>query len=176
MQVTHEPWLVALSLIVAIQGAFVGLSLAVQVAGADGLRRRLLLAGAAISLAVAIWSMHFVGMLAARLPIPVDYLVFPTLLKQLNEGVKEELSQKIPDYAAAVTQLKSGLNAFSQQADALAKVFAKIKDEKSAPDLVRADAQAAEPRACHRAVRPGGSPSAGRGVAGGCHEMDQRQL
>jgi diguanylate cyclase len=81
--VSHEPWLVILSLIVAIQGAYVGLSLAVQVGGAVGLRRRLLLAGAAISLAVAIWSMHFVGMLAARLPFPVDYLVFPTLLSFL---------------------------------------------------------------------------------------------
>ena len=38
---------------------------------------------AAISLAVAIWAMHFVGMLAARLPFPVDYLVFPTLLSFL---------------------------------------------------------------------------------------------
>jgi len=34
MPVTHEPWLVALSLIVAIQGAYVGLSLAVQVGAA----------------------------------------------------------------------------------------------------------------------------------------------
>src|SRR5262249_56345211 len=83
MQVTHEPWLVALSLIVAIQGAYVGLSLAVQVAGAAGLRRRLLLAGAAISLGVAVWAMHFVAMLAAHLPFPVDYLVFPTLLSFL---------------------------------------------------------------------------------------------
>jgi diguanylate cyclase len=83
MPVTHEPWLVALSILVAIQGAYVGLSLAVQVGGAVGLRRRLLLAGAAISLAVAIWAMHFVGMLAARLPFPVDYLVFPTLLSFL---------------------------------------------------------------------------------------------
>jgi diguanylate cyclase len=46
-------------------------------------RRRLLLAGAALSLAVGIWAMHFVGMLAARLPTPVDYLVFPTLLSFL---------------------------------------------------------------------------------------------
>ena len=83
MPVTHEPWLIALSLIVAIQGAYVGLSLAVQVGEACGLRRRLLLAGASISLAVAIWAMHFVGMLAARLPFPVDYLVFPTLLSFL---------------------------------------------------------------------------------------------
>jgi diguanylate cyclase len=83
MPVTHEPWLVALSLLVAIQGAYVGLSLAVQVGRAAGVRRRALLAGAAISLAVAIWSMHFVGMLAARLPLPVDYLVFQTLLSFL---------------------------------------------------------------------------------------------
>jgi NO-binding membrane sensor protein with MHYT domain len=83
MPVTHEPWLVVLSLIVAIQGAYVGLSLAVQLRAAEGLRRRLLLAAAAISLAVAIWAMHFVGMLAARLPFPVDYLVFPTLLSFL---------------------------------------------------------------------------------------------
>jgi NO-binding membrane sensor protein with MHYT domain len=34
-------------------------------------------------LAVAIWAMHFVAMLAARLPFAVDYLVFPTLLSFL---------------------------------------------------------------------------------------------
>jgi NO-binding membrane sensor protein with MHYT domain len=83
MPVTHEPWLVALSLFVAIQGSFVGLSLAVQVGDAVGLRRRALIAGAAISLAFAIWTMHFIGMLAARMPFPVDYLVLPTLLSFL---------------------------------------------------------------------------------------------
>jgi NO-binding membrane sensor protein with MHYT domain len=83
MPVTHEPWLVALSIVVAIQGAYVGLSMAVRVGGAVGLRQRLLLAGSALSLGVAIWSMHFVGMLAARLPFPVDYLVLPTLLSFL---------------------------------------------------------------------------------------------
>jgi NO-binding membrane sensor protein with MHYT domain len=41
------------------------------------------LAGAAFSLAVAIWTMHFIGMLAARPPFQVDYLVFPTLLSFL---------------------------------------------------------------------------------------------
>ena len=83
MGVAHEPWLVLLSLAVAIQGAYVGLSLAVQVREAAGLRRRLLLAAAAISLAVAIWAMHFVAMLAVRLPFAIDYLVFPTLLSFL---------------------------------------------------------------------------------------------
>jgi NO-binding membrane sensor protein with MHYT domain len=83
MPVTYETWLVLLSIVMAIQGAYVGLSLAVQIGAATGMRRRLLLAGAAFSLAVAIWTMHFVGMLAARMPFPVDYLVFPTLLSFL---------------------------------------------------------------------------------------------
>jgi len=83
MPVTHEPWLVALSLVMAFQGSFVGLNLAVQVGRADAARRRLLLAGAALTLALAIWSMHFVGMMAARLPVAVSFLVLPTLLSFL---------------------------------------------------------------------------------------------
>ncbi|HXW42051.1 MAG TPA: MHYT domain-containing protein [Xanthobacteraceae bacterium] len=83
MPVTYEAWLVLLSIVMAIQGAYVGLSLAVQIADATGARRRLLLAGATVSLALAIWTMHFVGMLSVRLNFPVDYLVFPTLLSFL---------------------------------------------------------------------------------------------
>jgi diguanylate cyclase len=83
MQVAYEPWLVLLSIVMAIQGAYVGFTLAVQLGDAVGMRRRVLLAGAAFSLAVASWTMHFVGMLAARSPFPVDYLVFPTLLSFL---------------------------------------------------------------------------------------------
>ena len=83
MQVAYEPWLALLSIVMAIQGAYVGFTLAVQLGAAIGMRRRVLLAGAAFSLAVAIWTMHFVGMLAARISFPVDYLVFPTLLSFL---------------------------------------------------------------------------------------------
>ena len=83
MPVTYEAWLVLLSIVMAIQGAYVALSLALQIAEATGTRRRLLLAGATVSFAVAIWTMHFVGMLAVRLPFQVDYLVLPTLLSFL---------------------------------------------------------------------------------------------
>ena len=83
MIVPHEPWLVALSMAIAIQGSFVGLSLAQELDSAEGFRRRLALAGAAITLATGIWSMHFVGMLAANFPSAVDYLVLPTLLSFL---------------------------------------------------------------------------------------------
>jgi diguanylate cyclase len=83
MPVTYAAWLELLSVVMAIQGAYVGFSLAVQIGEATGVRRRLLLAGAAASFAVAIWTMHFVGMLAVRLQFQVDYLVFPTLLSFL---------------------------------------------------------------------------------------------
>ncbi len=49
----------------------------------QGLRRRLLLAGSALTLATGIWSMHFVGMLAADFPSAIDYLVLPTLVSFL---------------------------------------------------------------------------------------------
>jgi NO-binding membrane sensor protein with MHYT domain len=83
MPVSFSPWLVALSVALAIQGSYVGLSFAVQVARAEGGRQRALLAGAAITLGLGVWTMHFVGMLAERVPFPVDYLVLPTLLSFL---------------------------------------------------------------------------------------------
>lgn len=83
MPIKYDPTLVALSLLVAIQASYVGLNLALRVSQAFALNRRLLIAGAALSFAVGIWAMHFVGMLAARLPVTVDYVVLPTLLSFL---------------------------------------------------------------------------------------------
>ena len=68
MSVPHEPWLVLLSIAIAIQGSFVGLSLARELDSSEGFRRRLALAGSALTLATGVWSMHFVGMLAANFP------------------------------------------------------------------------------------------------------------
>jgi hypothetical protein len=42
-----------------------------------------LLAGAAFFLAIGIWTMHFVGMLAAPLPAGAVYLVLPTIVSFL---------------------------------------------------------------------------------------------
>lgn len=80
MQASYEPWIVLLSIVLAIEGAYIGLHWTVQIGAASGARRRLLLAGAAFSLGVAMWTLHFVGMLAARRPFDVDYLLFPTFL------------------------------------------------------------------------------------------------
>ena len=83
MRFVYDPLLVLLSLIVAIQASYVGLNLALRVALAFALQRRLLIAGAATSLAVGIWGMHFIGMLAAKSPVGIDYAVLPTLISFL---------------------------------------------------------------------------------------------
>jgi len=79
----HDPYLVALSVAIAILGGYTGFSLAARVRGAPGASRRVLLAGAAAFLAVGIWTMHFVGMLAAPIPADTVYLVLPTMISFL---------------------------------------------------------------------------------------------
>ena len=79
----HSPDLVALSLVMAAFGGYVGLGLAGQAGLAAGLQRRVLLAGAAWSLGLGIWTMHFVAMLAAQLPGGTQFSVLLTLLSFL---------------------------------------------------------------------------------------------
>jgi NO-binding membrane sensor protein with MHYT domain len=83
MQVAYGPWLALLSLVMAALGGYVGFGLVSQIGGTAGLRKRGLIAGAALAFAIAAWCMHFIGLLGARWPFPVDYLIFPTLLSFL---------------------------------------------------------------------------------------------
>lgn len=82
MLVGHNPYLVALSVVIAIMGGYTGFALAARVRG-DASSRRPLLAGAAMLLAVSIWTMHFIGMLAAPLPVDAVYLALPTIVSFL---------------------------------------------------------------------------------------------
>jgi diguanylate cyclase len=79
----HDPYLVALSVAIAILGGYTGFALAARVRNAAGVSRRVLLAGAAGFLAVGIWTMHFVGVLAAPIPADAVYLVLPTMISFL---------------------------------------------------------------------------------------------
>jgi diguanylate cyclase len=79
----HDPYLVALSVVIAILGGYTGFGLAARIRGTPGVGRRLLLAGAAAFLAVGIWTMHFIGMLAAPIPADTVYLVLPTIISFL---------------------------------------------------------------------------------------------
>ena len=81
MIATYDYWLVLLSVVVAVNASFVALDLASRVAAYEGQRTaRYWLAGGAISMGTGIWSMHFIGMLAYRLPTPLSYDVRITLL------------------------------------------------------------------------------------------------
>ncbi|WP_342713361.1 MHYT domain-containing protein [Bradyrhizobium sp. B124] len=79
----HDPYLVALSVVIAILGGYTGFGLAARIRGMPDASHRVLLAGAAFFLAVGIWTMHFVGMLAAPLPAGTVYLVLPTIVSFL---------------------------------------------------------------------------------------------
>src|ERR1700688_3647093 len=79
----HDPYLVALSVVIAILGGYTGFGLAARIRGTPGVSRRVLLAGAAGFLAIGIWTMHFVGMLAAPIPSDAVYLVLPTIVSFL---------------------------------------------------------------------------------------------
>ncbi|SHN84199.1 MHYT domain-containing protein [Bradyrhizobium erythrophlei] len=79
----HDPYLVALSVVIAILGGYTGFGLAARIRGTPGVSRRVLLSGAAGFLAIGIWTMHFVGVLAAPIPADTVYLVLPTIVSFL---------------------------------------------------------------------------------------------
>ncbi len=79
----HDPYLVTLSIIIAVLGGYTGFGLAARIRGTVGINRRVLLVGAAGFLSVGIWTMHFIGMLAAPLPPDASYLVLPTIVSFL---------------------------------------------------------------------------------------------
>ncbi|HKS05320.1 MAG TPA: MHYT domain-containing protein [Gemmatimonadaceae bacterium] len=70
---THQSPLVALSFLIAICASYTALTLAGRVAVARGRARLAWLLGGSIAMGSGIWSMHFVAMLAFRLPIPISY-------------------------------------------------------------------------------------------------------
>ncbi|UTH33775.1 putative bifunctional diguanylate cyclase/phosphodiesterase [Ectopseudomonas hydrolytica] len=77
---SYDYSLVLLSLCVAILASYTALDLAGRIASARGLARSLWIVGGALAMGIGIWSMHFVGMLAFSLPIPLGYDLTITLL------------------------------------------------------------------------------------------------
>ena len=77
---SYNPWLVVLSIVVAIFVSHTALNLSSRVARSTSKpSARLWLVGGAISMGCGIWSMHFVGMLAFSLPIAFSYDIGITL-------------------------------------------------------------------------------------------------
>jgi len=83
---SYNHGLVVLSVVIAIVAAYAALDLAGRVTSAGGRGRFFWLSGGAIAMGTGIWSMHYIGMLAFRLPIPVLY-DWPTVVLSLLAAV-----------------------------------------------------------------------------------------
>src|ERR1700731_3101630 len=73
---------VARSVFIAVAASYAALDLTGRVAAAKEQVRIAWLSGGAIAMGIGIWAMHFKGMLAFHLPVPVEYY-WPTVLVSL---------------------------------------------------------------------------------------------
>jgi two-component system, sensor histidine kinase and response regulator len=83
---SYDYRLVALSVLIAVLASYAALDLAARVTAARGRIRFAWLFGGATAMGTGIWSMHYIGMLAFSLPVPVFY-DWPTVLLSLLAAV-----------------------------------------------------------------------------------------
>jgi PAS domain S-box-containing protein len=99
--------LVAVSVVIAIFASYAALVLAGRVTAAGGWTRIVWLLGGAGAMGTGIWSMHYIGMLAFILPVPLAYH-WPTVLISLLAAI---ISSAIALYVVSRPQM-SALRAF----------------------------------------------------------------
>ena len=80
---SYSPSLVVISLFVAILASYTALDLAGRIATAKGRAVWYWMSGGALAMGVGVWSMHFIGMLALRLPFALGFDVGITALSLL---------------------------------------------------------------------------------------------
>jgi PAS domain S-box-containing protein len=78
--------LVALSVLIAMFASYAALDLAGRITATGGWTRAVWLLGGAGAMGTGIWSMHYIGMLAFVLPVPVAYH-WPTVLLSLLAAI-----------------------------------------------------------------------------------------
>ncbi len=83
---SYDYRLVVLSIVIAMLASYAALDVAGRVTSARGGIRFVWLIGGAVAMGLGIWSMHYVGMLAFRLPVSVQY-DWPTVLVSLLAAI-----------------------------------------------------------------------------------------
>jgi PAS domain S-box-containing protein len=83
---SYDYRLVVLSVVIAILAAYAALDLAGRVTSTRSQIRFVWLMGGSLAMGIGIWSMHYIGMLAFHLPIPVLY-DWPTVLLSLLAAI-----------------------------------------------------------------------------------------
>src|SRR5208282_3189283 len=82
MVATYDYRLVALSVVISTLASYAALDLAGRVTAARGRLRIAWLTGGACAMGTGIWAMHYIGMLAFSLPVPIWY-DWPTVILSL---------------------------------------------------------------------------------------------
>src|ERR1700719_800033 len=83
---SYDYRLVTLSVMMAVCAAYAALDLAGRTTASRGRARLFWLAGGAAAMGLGIWSMHYIGMLAFLLPVPVFY-DWPTVVVSLFAAI-----------------------------------------------------------------------------------------
>ena len=96
--------LVALSVVIAVFAAYAALDLAGRVTASQKRARRFWLTGGATSMGLGIWSMHYVGMLAFRMPMKMYYHP-PTVLLSLLAAIA---ASAVALYTVSRKQMSTG--------------------------------------------------------------------
>ena len=100
---SYDYRLVALSIAIAILAAYAALDLAGRVTFARTPIRFVWLTGGSLAMGIGIWSMHYIGMLAFILPVPVAYH-WPTVLLSLFAAI---LASAIALYVVSRPRVRS---------------------------------------------------------------------
>jgi PAS domain S-box-containing protein len=105
---TYNYWLVALSFAIAILTSYAAVDLAARVTTNRGSARFAWLSGGAFAMGSGIWCMHYVGMLAFRLPLPVYYHI-PTVALSLLAAILAAFTALYAVSRERMTQVHAGI-------------------------------------------------------------------
>ena len=100
MTARYDLGLVLVSIVIAIMASYVALDLAERLRAAYGRAWSVWWIGGSIAMGVGIWSMHFVGMLAFHLPVPIQYDVPLVLMSVLVAVGASALALSVASRAA----------------------------------------------------------------------------
>ncbi|HWF39823.1 MAG TPA: MHYT domain-containing protein [Candidatus Acidoferrales bacterium] len=101
--------LVLLSVAIATVASYSAFGLAERTTAAEGYGRLIWISGGSVAMGLGIWSMHYIGMLAYILPVPVLYDV-PTVALSLLAALVASL---IALYAVSRPRLTTAIIAFA---------------------------------------------------------------
>jgi two-component system sensor histidine kinase/response regulator len=100
---SYDPLVVALSAVIAVAASYAALDLAGRVAAGKGWSFATWLTCGSLAMGVGIWSMHFTGMLAFSLPVPMTYY-WPTVVLSYAVAV---VAAALALYVASRNQMSS---------------------------------------------------------------------